>query len=232
VTDHQLEFAEWLHEELVRDFAGEIETWALSRIQRVQERLNQARDGFPALTTTILWIAPPLAFTLAGHYVYIARSLLERLPTDDAVAFVLGHEAGHHDLGHLDLFGGWTKWLPETVATEYVAGVTRLLEHRTYGPAREQAADEFGISISLKAGYNPNLAIQALAILEQLALDRGDVSGVFGPENLLDPTDPACTSSAYRVERWLWTHVHGYLPLHERAAHAREFVRTLRDAVG
>ena len=77
----------------------------------------------------------------------------------------------------------------------------------------------------LKAGFDGQRAVQALAILENLALDRGDVDGVFGPENLLDPTDPLQKSTAYHVQQWVWTHMHGYLPLHERAENARKRVK-------
>jgi Zn-dependent protease with chaperone function len=231
VRDPRQEFADWLHGELLTEYAGETEAWAIERVSRVQHRLNEHRVGRLALETTILWIAPPLAFTLAGRHVYIARSLFQRLPSDDAVAFVLAHEAAHHDLGHLDLFEGWARWLPQSRATGYVAMLARLFEHHTYGPERELAADDYAVRLAIRAGFDGDLAAQALTILEQLALDRGDVGGVFGPENLLDPTDPGTGSAAYRVQRWAWTHLHGYLPLHERAAHVRRLARTLRGAV-
>ena len=81
----------------------------------------------------------------------------------------------------------------------------------------------------MKAGYDGELAVQALAILEMLVLDLGDVSGVFGPENLLDPTDPQRTSASYQVQRWVWTHLHGYHPLHERVARVRQLVNSATD---
>ena len=146
---------------------------------------------------------------------------------------MLAHEAAHHDLGHLDLYGAWAKWLPRTPAASYVAALLGVFEHHTYGPEREQAADDYAIDLALKAGFDGELAVQALVILENLALDRGDIGGVFGPENLLDPTDPNSNSAAFHLQRWLWTHLHGYLPLHERAANARKRVnaRTNRSAV-
>ena len=224
MTDHDPrdDFATWLHDELVRECAHETESWALERISRVQDRLNACRPGRPSLQATILWISPPLAFTLAGRHVYIARSLFERLPSDDAVAFVLAHEAAHHDLGHLDLYGKWATWLPRSHATSYLAALLSLFEHHTYGPDREKAADDYAVDLAIGAGFDGALAAQALAILENLALDRGDITGVFGPENLLDPTDPKRNSATYHVQRWVWTHMHGYLPLHERAANARQ----------
>jgi Zn-dependent protease with chaperone function len=223
--DPRAAFSDWLHDELVRECENETESWARERIERVQTRLNDTRAGKQPLDTTILWIAAPLAFTLAGTHVYISRSLLERLPSDDAVAFILAHEAAHHDLGHLDLYGAWARWLPESTSTGYMAVLLGVLEHHRYGPERESAADDYAIDLLMKAGFNGQHAVQALAILEQLALDHGDLNGVYGPENLLDPTDPRQDSPAYHVQRWVWTHLHGYLPLHERVARARKRVR-------
>jgi Zn-dependent protease with chaperone function len=228
-VDPRAEFSEWLHAELIRDFAVEREAWALDRVERVQERLNQHRADKGPLDTTILEIDPPLAFTLVGHHVYLSRRLLERLPTDDAVAFVLAHEAAHHDLGHFDLFTGWGELLPRMESTKYVAVLAALCEHHAYGPKRENDADAYAVALSMTAGYNGELAVQALSILEMLALDLGDISGVFGPENLLDPTDPKLTSAAYRVQRWVWTHVHGYDPLRERVAHVRRLVKAAEN---
>ncbi|HEV8410837.1 MAG TPA: M48 family metalloprotease [Gemmatimonadaceae bacterium] len=199
--------------------------WALDRVRRVQERLNQIRPEKVQLETTILEIAPPLAFTTVGRHVYLSRHLLERLPTDDAVAFVLAHEAGHHDLGHLDLFAGWSRVLPRTNSSAWVAILANYLEHHAYGPSREDAADAYAVSVCMRAGYNGGLSVQALTILETLALDAGDINGVYGPENLLDPTDPKRDSAAYLIQRWVWTHLHGYNPLHERVAKVRKLVR-------
>ena len=101
MTDPNSEFGDWLHEELVSEYAGEIEAWAIERVRRVMARLNAERpDGAP-LVAEILWVPACNAFTTVGSYVYISRRLLERLPSDDATAFVLAHEIAHHDCGHL-----------------------------------------------------------------------------------------------------------------------------------
>lgn len=229
MSDPRRKFTDWLHTELVTQFAHESEPWATERVQHVMTRLNEFRPGLAPLECVILWVPPPVAFTFVGTYVYISRSLLQRLPSDDSAAFVLAHEAAHHDLGHFELYAGWTNWLPELNATAYVAALARVLEHKAYGPRRENDADDFAIRLCHRAGYNAERGAHALEILENLALDRGDVAGVYGPENLLDPTDPKRDSVAFRVQEWLWTHLHGYHPLYERVARARALARALRD---
>jgi hypothetical protein len=41
--DPRSEFAEWVHSELLREFAHEREAWATDQVQRVQLRINEAR---------------------------------------------------------------------------------------------------------------------------------------------------------------------------------------------
>ena len=55
--------------------------------------------------------------------------------------------------------------------------------------------------------------------------DGGDIDGVFGPESLLDPTDPNEGGTMYALQRWLWTRRRRYLPLRERRQRAWEWLR-------
>lgn len=224
IADPRTDLSDWLHDELKAHYDLETEPWARERVARVMATLNAQRAGQPALEAVILWVPDLCAFTAVGKYIYISRRLLERLPSDDAAAFIFAHEIGHHDCHHLQLFSGWTDWMPHVESVGYLAAVVRLLEHKAYGPEREAEADLFAMELCIKAGYDGQHVLQALAILENEMLDRGDVSGVFGPENLLDPTDPDANSMSYRLQRWVWTHSHGYLPLHERYQRAREWL--------
>jgi Zn-dependent protease with chaperone function len=214
--DPRLEFSEWLHRRLVAEFAKETEAWARERVERVTGRLNRERLRRPALNVEILWIAPCSAFTLTGRHIYLSRRLLERLPTDDATAFVIAHEMAHHDCGHFALFAGWADRLPRNRATGYLASALRVAEHQVQSPERENEADLHALQLCMKAGYDGELALQALAILENAVLDAGDYDGVFGPENLLDPTDPDAGTVSSRLQRWIWQRSRGYVPLRER----------------
>lgn len=211
------EFAEWLHEELVKHYARETQSWAIERAARVMARLNAQRaDGQPKEAIILSLRGSFSAFTFTGRYIYISRHLYERLPTDEVVALVFAHEIAHHDCGHLSIYAGWSSWIPRSSATTYIAGVTALLEHMAYGPEKEAQADLYAMQLCLDAGYDGGRCIQLFDILENDSLDVGDVDGVYGPENLLDPTDPQRDSVAYQIQRWLWTRQRGYLPLRER----------------
>jgi Zn-dependent protease with chaperone function len=214
-----------LHAELLEEFATETEAWVGERLERVMARLNAVRtDGVP-LTAHCLSIRECTAFTTPGPYVYISRRLLERLPSDEEVAFVCGHELAHHDLKHLDLFRGWTEVLPTGAVGSLAAAIFRKLSHQVYGPTRESEADQYAVEICLDAEYDGARCLHAFEVLENESLNRGDIDGVYGPENLLDPTDPGQGGTAYAIQRWLSTHARRYLPLRERRDIAWAFYR-------
>jgi Zn-dependent protease with chaperone function len=214
-----------LHAALLAELVWETEAWVGERLERVMLRLNAVRTDGVALSAHCLAIPECTAFTTPGPYVYISRPLLERLPSDEAVAFILGHESAHHDLRHLDLFRGWSALLPTGAIGSFAAAIFRKLSHRMYGPTRESQADQYAIELCLDAGYDGARCLQAFDILENESLNRGDIDGVFGPENLLDPTDPRQGGTAYALQRWLSSHSRRYLPLRERREIAWTYYR-------
>lgn len=206
-----------LHDELLAEFGADTEeAWVAERLTRVMARLNAVREDGAPLVAHCLRIPAFTAFTVPGCNVYISRQLLERLPSDECAAFVFAHEAAHHDLRHLDLFRSWLDVLPKGSVGLILASVVWKVSHRLYGPERESQADQYAIELCLDAGYDGERCLQAFDILENESLNRGDVDGVFGPENLLDPTDPEQNSVASQMQRWVWTRVRRYLPLRER----------------
>ncbi|MEO6209804.1 MAG: M48 family metalloprotease [Gemmatimonadaceae bacterium] len=210
-----------LHDDLISEFGWETEPWVSERLERVIGRLNATRSGNrPPLIAHSLSLPSCSAFTTPTTNIYVSRRLMEVLSSDDMVAMILAHEIAHHDLGHLDLFEGALKLIPRGVGGSLAVLTFRLFEDQFYGPEREAAADLFAVDLCGKAGYNVERCIQAFTKLEQEHLNAGDIDGVYGPENLLDPTDPHQGSTAYAVQRWLWIRAHRYLPLHERRARA------------
>ena len=223
--DPRVEFSDWLHNELVSEYATETEAWATERIARVMARLNAERMDVEPIEAVILWLPRSNAFTFAGRYIYISRRLLERLPSDESVAYVLAHEIAHHDCGHLDLYKGWSSWLPKSKATSYLAVLAALMEHNLYSPEKEAQADLYAMQLCLDAGYDGDRCAQLFAILENETLDLGDYDGVFGPEHLLDPTEPGYGDARHQFQRWLWTRTRGYLPLRERRERVIAYLR-------
>jgi len=160
--------------------------WAGERVRRVTERLQVGVPEAQRLETLVLWLDDHNAFTAQGRTIYISRRLLERLPDDDAAAFVIAHEIAHHRLGHVPALPA--SWL----------GIARLLLVRletawVATPARETDADLLAIEMCINAGYEPERCIAALQHLVNVSLDYGDIDGVLGAEQASPRLHPALT---------------------------------------
>ena len=94
-------FGEWLHREMHEAVSFEDAAWAIDRARRVEDRLQAGRATSDRLFVEIPWMEEATAFTGPGRYIYFTRRLYELCPTDEQVAFVIGHEIAHHDLGHV-----------------------------------------------------------------------------------------------------------------------------------
>ncbi len=138
----------------------------------------------------------PNAVALPGGTVVITDALVSGFPGDDVVAAVLGHELGHvvenHGLTQLyrslgffvlvSLIAGDTGPILEDVLLE--GGVILSL---SYSREFERRADEFGLRLTRKAGYDPAALI---TFFESLP-------GSLSQETSWDSTHP---SSAERIE--------------------------------
>lgn len=84
----------------------------------------------------------------------------------------------------------------------------------------------------MRAGYDGFRCLIVFHILTQLALDAGDVNGVYG----LDPdSDDELSPEAdvmTKARIWLWQRRRGYLPIQDRAALARRHLEALMSKAG
>jgi predicted Zn-dependent protease len=161
-----------LRAEVERELVVEKTGWAAERAARVSERLQAGVAPSERLDTLVVWWSEHNAFTCFGRTIYISRRLFERLPDDDAAAFIVAHEIAHHRLGHIPRFVA-SRLLP---ARLILAALERLL----CSPRREADADRLAIELSLAAGYDLERCLVALDILALVSLDYGDVDGVYG----------------------------------------------------
>jgi Zn-dependent protease with chaperone function len=175
-----------LRDAIEEAFVVERAGWAGDRVKRVTERLQVGVPEAQRLETLVLWLDDHNAFTVQGRTVYISRRLLERLPDDDAAAFVIAHELAHHRLGHVPaLPASWP-------------GIARLLVRLETAwvatSARETDADLLAIEMCIDVGYDPERCVAALQHLVNVSLDYGDIDGVLGAEDQASPrSHPALT---------------------------------------
>jgi predicted Zn-dependent protease len=226
---------EWLRRELLSEYPAEGDTtrWPAAEVARVMARLESTRRDGPQLTANVLWIREITAFTLPGRYVYISRRLLERCASDDPVAFALAHEIAHHELGHLHgvdaAAATVSRGLPGVRAGRVALVMTALLiERRVHGPEKEAQADARALEMCVAAGYSGERCIHVFDIFEADALDRGDLDGVFGLEDALDPTVREHHAWLLDARIWAWERLRGYLPIRERKARLRALLSSMQ----
>jgi predicted Zn-dependent protease len=119
------------------------------------------------------------AFALPGGYVYIFTGLLDKLKTDDQLAFVLAHEVGHIAARHSvkRAQGMWGAGLLLLGSTQVkssngnISGfgsaavlVNTLLSG--YSQEDELTADGLAAEYTRAAGYDPSAGIETMRVLE------------------------------------------------------------------
>lgn len=123
----------------------------------VDDRLGQPPNAFQTLDRQG---RPVLGFTL---------SLIGDARNPDEIAFVLGHEASHHILGHLPqtqanaqgaamaaaILAAASGASPQ--AAEQITGMAATVGARSYAKEFELEADAMGAEIAYRSGYDPVL---------------------------------------------------------------------------
>lgn len=207
---------EWLHDQISDAAHFEQEAWAVDRVRRVADRLQAGRPLSERLVVEIPWLDLCTAFTAPGRYIYFSRRLYERCATDEQVAFVIAHEIAHHDLRHVDLFAGWAPRIINLPGADLFAFAFHALERRLYGPEKECEADRHALDLCLAAGYDGQLCLRLFDILEQYALDMGDLDSVHGPDNQSDNELDDDAPWTTKAQIWAWQRKRGYLPIRDR----------------
>jgi Zn-dependent protease with chaperone function len=124
--------------------------------------------------------AGPNAFALPGGTMVMTDELIREFPNEDVIAGILGHEIGHvveeHGLRRLyrslgsyvliALLAGETGPMLEDILLEGNA-----LMSLSYSRAQESAADEFGLTLSHRAGFDP---AGLKVFFERLGMEIGD----------------------------------------------------------
>lgn len=141
-------------------------------------------------TFTVLDDESVNAFTTGGGYVYVHRGLLTYLNSEAQLASVLGHEIGHVTARHparaqtrgvlASVLATGAAIFTGSSAVAEMANVGATAWINGYGRANEMEADRLGLKYAARAGYQPEGAAQAFAVLksqETFELDRAKAEG-------------------------------------------------------
>lgn len=143
------------------------------------------------------------AFALPGGQIFLTDGLLKLLRTDDEIAGVLGHEAGHvvgrhsnEQMAKARLSQGLVGAVVVAGGDEYgmaagqVAQFVSQLKNTAYGRDHEIESDRLGVRFLNRAGYDPRAMIRVMEVLQEAAGGRAP------PEFLSTHPDPG-----HRIER-------------------------------
>ncbi|MBV9848279.1 MAG: M48 family metalloprotease [Armatimonadetes bacterium] len=130
------------------------------------------------------------AFALPGGNMFMFTGLYEKVPTEDALAAVTGHEMTHvrkqhwakanaqqqqRDLGLSALLMIFKA--PRAVQT--IASLADSAISLKYSRGEEDQADQGGLDNMVAAGYNPEGMIQLFQVLQKVSGNGGSLGGDF-----------------------------------------------------
>lgn len=108
-------------------------------------------------------------FSPGNHSFHVTYGLMAILDNEDEIAGIMGHEAGHVQLGHYNqsvgrnlLWGLLFHALEGNTAGEIAGGVGMALAESGFSREQEVAADDYGLRVSAKAGYSPWGLVRAM----------------------------------------------------------------------
>jgi hypothetical protein len=70
--------------------------------------------------------------------------------------------------------------------------------------------------LCLAGGYEANQCLEIFDVLEHLALDRGDLDMVYGPDVESDDELEENANWTTKAQIWAWQRKRGYLPIRDR----------------
>ncbi|MGI6253115.1 MAG: M48 family metallopeptidase [Synergistaceae bacterium] len=108
-------------------------------------------------------------FSPGNHSFHVTTGLMAILDHEDEIAGIMGHEAGHVQLGHYNqsvgrslLWGLLFHALEGNTTGEIAGGLGMALAESGFSREQEVAADDYGIRVTAKAGYSPWGLVRAM----------------------------------------------------------------------
>jgi len=177
-------------------FADRQAEFMLARI--VGRLLAAAEQPNSKFTVTILDSAEVNAFALPGGYIYVTRGILALASDTSELAAVLSHEIAHVTLRHARARASRarTNQIVDKVTTVFGGAAPDGSTDRTkqnmasFSQAQELAADQEGIRIASRAGYDAGAAARFLGAMGRFANYAAGKSGSGGDFLSSHPSTP------------------------------------------
>lgn len=183
-TKQEVELGEKAAQEIAQSIGLVPDADLTDYVQAIGNRLaKESPRTDVAYTFHVVEMAEPTAFALPGGYIYVSRGILLLLNSEEELAGVLGHEIGHvaarHGVRRMTLAA------PFALAGAIMGGAAGIISPRLgralsavprligsalvhlYSREQENDADEIGVKLTAKAGWNPGGLMIALRQLER-----------------------------------------------------------------
>lgn len=123
------------------------------------------------------------AFALPGGQIFITDGLLRRLKTEDQLAGVLGHEAGHvvarhsaekmaEDQLYQGILNSATIGSGGDMSVAQIGQLVAGSKSMKFGRNQELQSDDLGVRFMIEAGYDPTAMIDVMEILKEASGGR------------------------------------------------------------
>jgi Zn-dependent protease with chaperone function len=144
-----------------------------ARVRRIGERLIAATHStnYPfevhAVDTNEI-----NAFALPGGFVYVFRGLVQLMPGDDALAFVLAHEISHvtqrHGIRQIEQSLAIGTILNFVLRPGTTSGLLQLAIDMRHSRHDEAEADRLGLELMARAGFDPAQGPEAMMVIARI----------------------------------------------------------------
>jgi predicted Zn-dependent protease len=199
------------HQQLVQQFGGEIGGPLGALVDTVGGRI--ARQAGSRLNPDITLLNSPVAnaFATPSGRVYVTRQLLALMNSEDELAFVLGHEAGHVAARHSrdrqrgNLLGQILTGLAGAVTGSNVAaqaiGLVAQGSLASFSRSQEYESDQLGLRYMTSLGYNPLESTEILDTLGAYGAMQARFSGREDDQRSAPSWNSTHPTSADRIAR-------------------------------
>lgn len=215
ISQQSAERAAQQHPQIVQEFGGEMSGAVGAYVNEVgrrvgaQSNLRGAGTGIYTFTTLNSPVAN--AFAVPGGRIYITRQLLALMNSEDELAFVLGHEAGHIAADHsaerqnrsiFSQLGAVLVGLA-TGSGQIAQAVGGLAQQfvLSYSRGQEFESDDLGIRYMAGAGFDPLASTGILATLDAYSNSLDRFSGRGDDQRAVPSWARTHPTSADRVQR-------------------------------
>jgi predicted Zn-dependent protease len=177
------------HQQTVQQFGGEVGGQLGALVDQIGGRLTQQANARGRINPDFTLLNSPVAnaFATPGGRVYVTRQLLALMNSEDELAFVLGHEAGHIAANHSGerqtgsiltqvLSGLAGIFTGSSLATQAV-GLLAQSQLASFSRNQELESDRLGIRYMAGTGYNPLEAAEILDTLDTYGRLQARFSG-------------------------------------------------------